>query len=121
MTPFSRSLASSVAAAWLVVAAGTARVEAAGEQPTWILSTVGDLKTAPPPAGKAAATELTALKAMVASRSVSEVSQARWWDVGGPAYRWNEIAVSEMLTHSVTVPLALRNLALVHAAIHDAW
>lgn len=120
MTPFSRSLASNVAAAWLVVAAGPARVEAAGEHPTWILSTVGDLKTAPPPTGEAAAGELTALKTMAGNRSVSEIAQARWWDVGGPVYRWNEIAVREMLSHSVTVPLAPRNLALIHAAIHDA-
>jgi len=120
MTIFSRSLACSVAAAWLVVAAGTARVEAAGERSTWILSVVDGLKTAPPPTGQAAAGELTALKTMVANRNVSEIAQARWWDVGGPVYRWNEIAVSEMLTHSVTVPLAPRNLALIHAAIHDA-
>jgi membrane-associated phospholipid phosphatase len=120
MTAFSRSLVSSVAAAWLVVAAGTARVEAAGEQPTWILSAVGDLKTAPPPTGDAAAGELTALKTMVAGRNASEVAEAHWWDVGGPAYRWNEIAVEEMLAHSVTVPLALRNLALIHATMHDA-
>jgi membrane-associated phospholipid phosphatase len=120
MTPFSRSLASSVAAVWLIMAAGIARVEAAGDQPTWILPTVRDLKTAPPPTGEAAAGELTALRAMVGNRSDSEIAQARWWDVGGPVYRWNEIAVREMLTHSVTVPLAPRNLALIHAAIHDA-
>ena len=120
MTPFSRSLVSSVAAAWLVVAAGTARVEAAGKQPTWILSAVGDLKTAPPPTGDAAVGELTALKTMVAGRNASEVADAHLWDVGGPAYRWNEIAVKEMLAHSVTVPLALRNLALIHATMHDA-
>jgi membrane-associated phospholipid phosphatase len=120
MTPFSRSLASSMAAVWLIMAAGIARVEAAGEQSTWILPTVGDLKTAPPPTGEAAAGELTALRTMVTNRSDSEIAQARWWDVGGPVYRWNEIAVREMLTHSITVPLALRNLALIHAAIHDA-
>jgi membrane-associated phospholipid phosphatase len=57
---------------------------------------------------------------MVANRNASEIAQARWWDVGGPVYRWNEIAVREMLTRSVTVPLAPRNLALIHAAIHDA-
>jgi membrane-associated phospholipid phosphatase len=120
MTPLSRSLATSVAAVWLIVTAGSDRVEAATEQLTWILSTVGDVKSAPPPTGQAAAGELTALKTMVTHRNVSEIAQARWWDVGGPVYRWNEIAVSEMLTHSVTVPLALRNLALIHAAIHDA-
>lgn len=120
MTPLSRSLAGSVAAGWLVVAASGGLVEAAGEQPTWILSSVGDLKTAPPPTGEAAAGELTALRTMVANRNASEIAQARWWDVGGPVYRWNEIAVREMLTRSVTVPLAPRNLALIHAAIHDA-
>jgi hypothetical protein len=120
MTSFSRSLARFAAIAWLVVAAGTDRVEAAGEQATWILSTVGDLKSKPPPTGEAAAGELAALKTIIANRNASDIAQARWWDVGGPAYRWNEITVKEMLAHYVTVPLAPRNLALVHAAIHDA-
>lgn len=120
MTSFNRSLAGIAAAAWLVVAAGTDRVEAAGEQATWILSTVGDLKSKPPPNGEAATGELAALKTMIANRNASDIAQVRWWDVGGPAYRWNEIAVNEMLAHFVTVPLAPRNLALIHAAIHDA-
>lgn len=116
MTPFSRSLASSVAGC----GCGAAQLEAAGEQSTWILSAVDELKTTPPQTGEAAARELTALKTMVANRNVSEIAQARGWDVGGPVYRWNEVAVREMLTHSATVPLAPRNLALVHAAVHDA-
>src|SRR3982074_2201020 len=57
MTCVSRSLASSVAAAWLVVAAGTDRVEAAGEQATWILSTAGHLKKKPPHLGETRAQE----------------------------------------------------------------
>ncbi|MGY3033019.1 membrane-associated phospholipid phosphatase [Bradyrhizobium sp. USDA 4354] len=119
MTSISRSMAGIVAAA-LVVAAATDRVEAAGEHATWILSTVHDLKSKPPPVGEAAAGDLAALKTMIANRNASDIAQARWWDAGGPSYRWNEIAVKEMLAHFVTVPLATRNLALVHAAIHDA-
>jgi hypothetical protein len=97
-------LAGIAAVAWLVVAAGTDRVEAVGEQATWILSTVGDLKSKPPPVGEAATAELAAFKTMIANRNASDIAQARWWDVGGPAYRWNEIAVNEMLAHFVTVP-----------------
>jgi membrane-associated phospholipid phosphatase len=66
------------------------------------------------------AVELAELRTLAASRSAADVARARWWDVGGPPYRWNEIAVGEMLTRFVTVPMAPRNLALVHAAMHDA-
>ena len=116
MTSFNRSLAGIAAAAWLVVAAGTDRVEAA--EATWILLTVGDLKSKPPPIGEAATAELAALKTMIANRNASDIAQARWWDVGGPAYRWNDIAVNEMLAHFVTVPLAPRNLALIDAGTY---
>jgi membrane-associated phospholipid phosphatase len=39
---------------------------------------------------------------------------------GGPAYRWNEIAIGELLEHFVTLPLAAHHLALLHVAIDDA-
>jgi hypothetical protein len=43
-----------------------------------------------------------------------------WWTTGGPAYRWNEMIVEELLNGFVIAPLALRHLALLHAAIDDA-
>jgi membrane-associated phospholipid phosphatase len=60
------------------------------------------------------------VKAEIGRRSAIEIERARWWDVGGPAYRWNEIAVDEMLREFMVVFPASRNLALLHAAIDDA-
>ena len=38
----------------------------------------------------------------------------------GPSYRWNEIAVSQLVKFGLPGNLALRNLALLHVAIHDS-
>jgi hypothetical protein len=64
--------------------------------------------------------DIAALKAMVAKRSAEDVSRFHWWAAGGPAYRWNEIILTETQEGFVTVPLALRHLALFHAALDDA-
>jgi membrane-associated phospholipid phosphatase len=118
MSNISRSIAGIVACILLVIA--TYRVEAADKTSTWVLTTGDDLKGRTPPAGDAASEELAALRLLIAKRTESDISHARWWDIGGASYRWNEIAVGEMLKRFVTVPLAPRNLALVHAAMHDA-
>jgi hypothetical protein len=64
--------------------------------------------------------ELAALKGMVAKRSVDDVARFQWWSAGGPVYRWNEIILSEMQDGFVTLPMAVRHLALFHAALDDA-
>jgi membrane-associated phospholipid phosphatase len=64
--------------------------------------------------------ELTALKAIVARRSADDIARFHWWATGGPVYRWNEIILDEMQDGFVTVPLALRHLALFQAALDDA-
>jgi hypothetical protein len=52
--------------------------------------------------------------------SSAEQDRIRWWKVGGPAYRWNEIAVDTLIDQFVTMPLAARHLALVQTAVDDA-
>ena len=64
--------------------------------------------------------ELAALKAMVAKRTAQDVARFQWWSVGGPVYRWNEVILDEMQGGFVTLPLAVRHLALFHAALDDA-
>jgi hypothetical protein len=78
------------------------------------------LRSPPPPEGAAAAEELAEVQRLVAARTEAGMERARWWNAGGPAYRWSRIAVEEMLDNFVTIPLAARHLALVHAAISDA-
>ena len=46
------------------------------EQPTWILSTVADPKSKPPPIGEAAAGGLAAPKTMIANRNASDIARA---------------------------------------------
>jgi hypothetical protein len=141
MTSFSRSLAGIAAAAWLVVAAGADRVEAAGEQATWILSTVGDLKSKPPPIGEAATTpdelrpppppdydsaalmaELAELKSF--ARTPRTNSIAVYWETFGGVRSfqlWNEHA-SKILEYGLSQDPAAATYALaaMNIAMHDA-
>lgn len=64
--------------------------------------------------------EFAALKGIVAKRTPDDVSRFQWWMAGGPVYRWNEIILSEMQDGFVTLPMAVRHLALFHAALDDA-
>jgi hypothetical protein len=61
----------------------------------WLVKSVADLGTTPLPPH--ADGELAELKALLDKRSAADVERALWWDAGGPAYRWNEIAIEEML------------------------
>jgi membrane-associated phospholipid phosphatase len=84
----------------------------------WLVKSWGELNSPAPPAS--ARNELNELKAIAAKRTADDISRIRWWAVGGPAYRWNEIAIDELVENFVTLPLAARHLALLHAAIDDA-
>lgn len=75
---------------------------------------------AAPGAAIAAQAELAELKALAAKRQPEDVARFQWWSVGGPAYRWNEIILDEMMDGFVTLPLAARHLALFHTALDDA-
>ncbi len=75
---------------------------------------------AAPAAASNGESEMAELKAIVAKRGADDIARFRWWSVGGPAYRWNEIILDEMLQGFVTMPLAARHLALFHTAIDDA-
>ncbi len=51
---------------------------------------------------------------------MSTFPRFQWWSAGGPVYRWNEMILDEMQGSFVTLPLAVRHLALFHAALDDA-
>ncbi len=84
----------------------------------WLQPADGDPDVPAPPADTQR--ELAELAAIAAKRTHADVARARWWNVGGPAYRWNELAIDALLDDFVTLPLAARHLALLHAAIDDA-
>jgi membrane-associated phospholipid phosphatase len=84
----------------------------------WLVKSFDELKGSAAPIN--ARDELNELKEIVAKRTAGDVERIRWWSVGGPAYRWNEIAIDQLLENFVTLPLAARHLALLHAAMDDA-
>jgi membrane-associated phospholipid phosphatase len=84
----------------------------------WLVRSLADLQGPPPSVGQG--DELGTVRALVAKRTIDDVERIHWWNVGGPAYRWNQIAVDAMLDDFVTTLPATRNLALLHAAIDDA-
>ena len=64
--------------------------------------------------------ERAALAAMVAKRTPEDIARYRWWAVGGPVHRWNELLLQEMQESFVVLPMAARHLALLHTALDDA-
>lgn len=94
------------------------RVDPASPRAQAWLTAAAEIGSAPPPSDEAS--ELAELRSIAAGRGPEDVLRARWWSAGGPAYRWNEIAVDALVEDFVTLPIAARHLALVHAAIDDA-
>jgi membrane-associated phospholipid phosphatase len=118
----------SIAAAFVSAAAATAMstlVHAADSSSLpapraegWLAKSYSQITT--PASPKNLQGEVATLKAIVAKRSADDIARFHWWATGGPVYRWNEIILDEMQDGFVTVPLALRHLALFQAALDDA-
>jgi membrane-associated phospholipid phosphatase len=99
----------------------TAAVEPnAGTWKTWLLSSGSQLRVAPPPDVATTRTELQQLKALISQRDASTQQQIQFWDVGSPAFRWNEIAITEALQRNLDQNHAARAMALLNVAIYDA-
>ena len=86
--------------------------------PMWLTSGPEGLRSPSPPPD--AMEELRQLKDLASHRTAADLDLIAWWDVGGPVYRWNQIANDELLDHGVNTVMASRHLALVHAAMQDA-
>lgn len=86
---------------------------------TWIIPDPAALRPGAPPDAAQTKIELARLVEMSAQRDGRRAA-ITYWDVGSPSYRWNEIAVDEMIRRGVPTPAAGRHMALLHAAIHDA-
>jgi hypothetical protein len=84
----------------------------------WIVTSRGQIEV--PGAPKDLGSDLAKLRSIVAKRTADDVARFRWWEVGGPTYRWNEMMIDEMQDNFVVLPLAARHLALFHAALDDA-
>jgi membrane-associated phospholipid phosphatase len=91
----------------------------AGTWKTWVLTSGSQFRLPAPPDKAATQEEVKQLKDMAGKRTASVLDQIAYWDTGGPSYRWNQIAVDEMLKVGVAGP-QFRHLALLHVAIYDA-
>lgn len=112
------------AALLLVLSAGQVAAQeqiepTAGTWRTWLISSGAELRAPPPPDRTATEAELAELRGMAAQRGPA-MTRIVYWDAGGPSYRWNEIAVEEIVRRGIPVPLAGRHLALLNAALYDA-
>ncbi len=87
---------------------------------TWVLASPDQFRLDAPPDEEATAQEVAQLMAMAADRDESALNQIAYWNSGPAAYRWNQIALDEMLARAVPAPAAFRHLALLHVAIYDA-
>ncbi|WP_158639170.1 phosphatase PAP2 family protein [Elioraea rosea] len=118
-----RTLRRSALAMPLLASLSPAVAEAPGDVarwPTWIIASPSELRLPAPPDEAATRGELEELRRLAARRDAAMLARIRHWDAGGPAYRWNEIAVAEAVRRGIPAPLFGRHLALMNAAIHDA-
>ena len=114
------------AAIMLVFAIATAH--AAGDQiepkastwKTWVISSAREFRVAAPPNDADTATEILELKALAGKRDAAAIDVIAYWNVGPPSYRWHEIALREVMRNNLPWNYAMRDFALIHAAIYDA-
>jgi len=92
----------------------------AGAWQTWVLDSGDQLRLDTPPDEAATAAEIAQLMEMVADRDESALLEIDYWNAGPPSYRWNQIAMGEMLERALPSPTAYRHLALLNVAIYDA-
>ncbi len=92
----------------------------AGSWKTWVIGSGRDFRTPPPPDDAAAGAEIAELKALAKRRDPAATDLIAYWDVGPPSYRWQQIALAEILRNNLPWQIAVRDFALVHAAVYDA-
>jgi membrane-associated phospholipid phosphatase len=90
----------------------------AGSWKTWVIASGRDFRIPPPP--NDAAAEIAELKALAGQRHAKAAELIAYWNVGPPSYRWQQIALDEVMRNSLPWQWAVRDFALMHAAIYDA-
>lgn len=92
----------------------------AGQWHTWLLESGSQLRPPAPPSKNQTKAELDELRALAAQRDPAALDQIDYWNTGAPVYRWNEIALQELVKRGMNVFTGGRALALLHAAVYDA-
>jgi membrane-associated phospholipid phosphatase len=92
----------------------------AGTWHTWLLTSGSQLRPAAPPSVAQTQVEIKELKQLAQQRDEAALDRIAYWNTGAPVYRWNDLALQEIMGRSMNVITGGRALALFHAAISDA-
>jgi hypothetical protein len=92
----------------------------AGTWKTLVISSGHEFRAAPPPNEAATTAEIGDLKSLANQRDAAAKDLIAYWDVGPPSYRWQEIALDEVMRNNLPWQYAIRDFALMHVAIYDA-
>jgi len=91
-----------------------------GTWKTWVISSAREFPLPAPPNDAGTAVEILELKTLADKRDAAARDLIAYWNVGPPSYRWHEIALSEVMRNSLPWNYAMRDFALIHAAVYDA-
>ena len=89
----------------------------AGKWKTWVLESPRQIDIGAPPY---APDEVAELRQLELQRTAAVIDQVKYWNSGGPSYRWNEIALAQIAKAAVNNVRASRVMALVNVAMYDA-
>jgi hypothetical protein len=104
----------------LAAAHATEQIEpSAGSWKTWVISSGRDFRAPPPPGDANAKAEIAELKDFANKRDPTTRDLIAYWDVGPPSYRWQQLVLDEALRNNLNWQWAIRDFALMHAAIYD--
>lgn len=113
----SLTIALGTACAVVALAVPARAIEPVPRAEGWLAPSFVDIA---PRTARDGAEQVAALKRIVAKRNADDIARYRWWATGGPTHRWNEMLLEEMTDAFVVLPMAARNLALLHTALDDA-
>jgi hypothetical protein len=86
---------------------------------TWVLASSDELRPAAPPDAAATASEIEAMKSLMAQSDVAQQAAVTYWDAGSPSYRWVGMTL-ERYQSGPPGPHVSRALALMNVAVYDA-
>ena len=92
----------------------------AGQWKTWVLSSGSQFRLPAPPDALSQEVELKNLIARANRRDTATMNAVSYWDAGAPGYRWNELAINEIVKRGISGPRNARALSLLNVAIYDA-
>jgi membrane-associated phospholipid phosphatase len=93
---------------------------AAGGWKTWLLPQGSQARIPAPPHLTTSMKEMRILRELASERDATAIDLISFWDSGSPSYRWNEIAVNQIIKNNIVAPRSARVMSNLHVAIYDA-